>query len=259
MINASFVPVIKLVEAVANQIYSWRNNVDLRCIHCPSDFKTEADLRAHQLLKEGLNDLFASVPVISEEDLCYNYSRPEKYWLIDPIDGTASWYNGFSGYVSQAAFFVRGVPVFGVIVAPALQTLWYGEKKCGAFKNHERLALLKKRPDIIIIDNTPLPHGISLEMYHNLPATNYIESGSIGLKSVFVADGTADLFVKDVVVRDWDLAPAFVLLDEVCGVLIQSDGSDYCFRGNFKKENGFIVSRNVHLASRVIRLLNSKI
>ena len=35
----------------------------------------------------------------------------------------------------------------------------------------------------------------------------YYESGSIGLKSVLVADGTADLFVKDVNVRSWDLSP----------------------------------------------------
>ena len=77
----------------------------------------------------------------------------------------------------------------------------------------------------------------------------------MGLKAVLVADGTADLFVKDVVVRDWDLAPAAVILKEVNGVLLQADGKDYPFSDSFEKDIGFVIARDEKLSSEVISYL----
>ena len=86
-----------------------------------------------------------------------------------------------------------------------------------------------------------------------MQATGYLESGSLGLKSVLVAEGTADLFVKNVCVRDWDLAPAAVILQEVGGKLSLSDGSPFVFDGQYEKSNGFIVARDQSLLTDAVK------
>lgn len=249
---SNFVDTINLVKDISYQVLAWRDDHTSRIVHSPVDFKTEADHRAHRLFCEGLSNYFPSIPIISEESYPSSCIRPKNYWLIDPIDGTSSWYHGFDGFVCQAAYFHESKPIFGVISAPALNTVWYGMDGYGSFKNGKKLPLLFSSPRKILIDNTPEPHGIIAALYPYLHATGYLESGSMGLKAVLVADGTADLFVKDVVVRDWDLAPAAVILKQVNGILLQVDGNDYPFFDSFEKKIGFVIARDENLSSEVI-------
>ena len=252
---SSFSDTIDFVFSLSQDILSWRDDSDARLIHSPVDFKTEADLRAHRLLSHGLSIRFPSIPIISEEDFPDVLNRPDSYWLIDPIDGTSSWFHGFDGFVCQAALICDDIPLFGIIAAPALNTVWYGLRGSGAFKNNVKLPLLTHSSRTIIVDNTPQPHGIAYSLFSSLKASGYYESGSMGLKAVLVADGTVDLFVKDVVVRDWDLAPASVILNEVSGVLLQADGTDYHFTGSYEKHIGFLVARDPLLATQVLSYL----
>jgi 3'(2'), 5'-bisphosphate nucleotidase len=254
---SNFLDTINLVRGISYQVLAWRDDQSSRFLHSSVDFKTEADFRAHRLFCEGLSIYFPDIPIISEESCPSSYIRPNNYWLIDPIDGTSSWYHGFDGFVCQAAYFHEFKPIFGVISAPALNTVWYGMNGHGSFKNGKKLPLLVSSSRRIIIDNTPEPHGITAELYPYLHPTGYLESGSMGLKAVLVADGTADLFVKDVVVRDWDLAPASVILKEVNGVLIQADGNDYSFSGSFEKTTGFVIARDEKLSGEVISFFAS--
>ena len=87
-----------------------------------------------------------------------------------------------------------------------------------------------------------------------LGTTLYLECGSIGLKSVLVADGTVDVFVKDVLVRDWDIAPADIILTEVGGSISLLNGEKYLYSGSYVKENGFIVARDESLSMKIISL-----
>ena len=252
--SKQFNPVLDLIAKVGEKLIVWQNDLAYRKVHSKKDFKTEADLKAHEFLKKGLSSLFPGVPVISEEDVSHFNERPREYWLIDPIDGTASWFNGYIGFVSQAALMVNGRPAFGVIHSPLMKAIWCAERNKGAFLNGAPLPKLKKHSRLKFIDNTPQPHGITKEIMKRLGTDLYMECGSIGLKSVLVADGTADAFVKDVIVRDWDLAPADMILTEVGGSISLLNGEKYCYSGNYEKENGFIVARDASLMMKIIEL-----
>lgn len=252
MMYAEFAPVVALMEGIGRQIASWRSNKELRHLHSEADFKTEADRRAHNLISGGLLSLFPGIEIISEEGSEHTSIRPSTYWLIDPIDGTASWYHGFNGYVTQAAYIQHEQPVYGVIHAPMLHKTWSAFVGNGAYLNGHRLPRLISNERLIMTDNTHEPHGISMDIASLLPVTAYLECGSLGLKSVLVADGTADLFVKDVCVRDWDLAPAAVILNEVGGLLSLADGTSYVFDGSYQKNGGFIVARDKNLMNMAI-------
>tara|TARA_B100000787_G_scaffold170061_1_gene163746 strand:- start:5447 stop:6223 length:777 start_codon:yes stop_codon:yes gene_type:complete len=249
-----FKPVLKLLEEVGRKLVAWQSDVTLREIHSEKDFKTEADRQAHEMLSRGLSRLFPGVPVISEEDISHDDERPEEYWLIDPIDGTASWYNGFDGFVSQAALIVHGRPIFGVIHSPRMKSTWSAEEGGGAFLNDVLLPLLTSHDRIKFADNTPCAHGITKRLMDSLNTRDYLECGSMGLKAVLVADGTVDAFVKDVVVRDWDLAPVDVILTEVGGSICLLNGEKYLYSGSYEKENGFIVARDESLMMKVVSL-----
>lgn len=252
--SKEFKPVLDLLADIGTKLITWQNDLAHRKIHSKKDFKTEADRQAHQFLKKGLSSLFPGVPVISEEDISHSDKRPEEYWLIDPIDGTASWYNGFNGFVSQAALMVNGRPIFGVIHSPRMGAMWSAESCKGAILNEVSLPRLKKHDRLKFVDNTPCAHGITKELMDRLGANLYLECGSIGLKSVLVADGTVDAFVKDVVVRDWDLAPADIILSEVGGCICLLNGEKYLYSGSYEKEDGFIVSRDASLMKKIVSL-----
>ena len=52
---------------------------------------TQADLRASNIIKEMLKP--TGLPFVSEEDLPPDRSQFERYWLIDPLDGTVEFVN----------------------------------------------------------------------------------------------------------------------------------------------------------------------
>jgi 3'(2'), 5'-bisphosphate nucleotidase len=243
---------LPVMEDVGGQILSWRNEAAFMHLHSVVEFKTEADKRAHQLIFSALNKLFPGIEILSEESSMPQSDRPDAYWLIDPIDGTASWYHGFDGFVTQAAYIEHGLPMFGIIHAPVLNKTWSAFRGSGAYLNNKPLPLLQVGKRLLVTDNTREPHGIAKMLIKHLNATGYLESGSLGLKSVMVAEGTADLFVKNVVVRDWDIAPAEVILHEVGGQVCLTDGSPYSFNGDFEKRTGFIVARDHDLMNKTV-------
>jgi 3'(2'), 5'-bisphosphate nucleotidase len=251
-----FSPMIKLMSEVGQQIVQWQSNKVLRHIYSEVEFKTEADQRAHEKICQGINILYPGSIVLSEENDAPILKRPDAYWLIDPIDGTSSWFHGFAGFVTQAAYLEDGKPIFGIIHAPLLRKTWTAINRMGAYLNGVRLPTLIASNRLVITDNTPEPHGIAKYFFEHFQATGYCESGSLGLKAVLVADGTADLFIKNVVVRDWDFAPVSLIIQEVGGQFGLANGKAYKFTGAMEKHSGVVVARDLILFRRAIELFS---
>jgi len=215
-----------------------------------AQLKTEADRAAHQTLSVALTGLL-NIPVISEEDPASHVaSRPEQYWLIDPIDGTASLAGGFSGFVTQAALMDKGRPVMAAVYAPALDRLYTAVKGSGAFYNGEKIHVSGADDRLILVDNYPQPKGTAVHMMQELRCTGYLESGSISLKICRVADGSADVFFKDIVVRDWDIGAPLLIVQEAGGTIAQTDGTPYRFDGPMEK-SGIIAARTSEICLQV--------
>lgn len=254
MMPSDFSPVSKVMKTAGELISGWREDQTQRRIHSVKDFKTQADARAHEFLFESLTKLYPGVPVLSEEAE-WDGIRPDSYWLIDPIDGTASWYEGFPGFATQAAFIEAGQVIYGIVCAPALGSVWDGLSGKGAWRNGIVMPKLKRSSRLLVCDNYPEPRRASKMVVENLPSTGYVESGSLGVKCCLIADGTADLFVKDVVTRDWDIAPAAPILAEVGAILSLPDGAQYEFYGAMEKPSGVLVARDAELARDAVKIL----
>ena len=242
---------------VGNAVAALRNPGAIA--HDVENAQRHADLFAHEALHRMLASSYPGVPIISEEDASHAELRPPEYWLVDPIDGTASWSGGFTGYVTQAAFVRAGVVEYGVIHAPVLHRTWVATRGSGAFCNGEKLPSRKSaHSPLIVIDNYPEPRGSCLDLLNWLGNARYEESGSLGLKAALVASGEADIFVKRVVVRDWDMAPAIAVCAEAGAVLTRVDGSTFSLSGPYEKQDGVIVAANERLARRITEWMTSR-
>ncbi len=245
------------MRALGRDLLDWRRDDAARSVLSQRDLKLQADRWAHEKLSAALAEQWPSVPIVSEEDAQHSEARPARYWLIDPIDGTASWLHGFAGFVTQAALIEDAMPVAGFVFAPALDRFYAGMHGRGAWLDESRMQPSSPRDELVTVDNTPEPHGIVAQLMQQLPISGYLESGSLGLKCCLVASGVADVFVKDVRVRDWDLAPAAAIFREIGASLITSDGADYRFDGAWEKTEGFIAARDAALAARVATTLKN--
>jgi 3'(2'), 5'-bisphosphate nucleotidase/myo-inositol-1(or 4)-monophosphatase len=225
-----------IVRDVGREVLALRGTAKADGVWQGSQLKAEADRVAHVVLCQRLGKLAPDLPVISEEDESSLADRPrQRYFLVDPIDGTASFSAGFPGFVTQVAVMEADRPVMGAIYAPAFDHLYLAERHNGATLNGGRLATAGDTRGPVLIDNYPEPRGVAADAYRALGCSRYIECGSIALKICRVADGSADLFIKDVTVRDWDIAPGHLVLEEAGGFFCGTDGAIVRYDGNHEK------------------------
>src|SRR6266581_5050233 len=101
---------------------------------------TQADTAAHQIITRGLARLFPTIPIISEEgDSQENVKvvQSERFWLVDPLDGTKEFLARTDQFTICAALIEEGKPGFGIISAPALGLAYYGGPGLGSYKKLE--------------------------------------------------------------------------------------------------------------------------
>jgi 3'(2'), 5'-bisphosphate nucleotidase len=242
--------VVDMVQELGRRLLDWRSDKGMREFVKEEEHKLAADIAADDFLRRNLTHLTPGIPVVSEEDATRSLERPPLYWLLDPIDGTASWRGGFAGFVTQLALISQEEPWFSVVHAPVLGKTYVAGPAGSGTLNGIPLVARKGRQPLVITDNTPQPHGICLPVMRALGTDGYHESGSLGLKICLVADGTADLFVKDVVVRDWDVAPGIAVLRAVGGILTRADGRAFQLAGGYDKLEGLLVARDRDLWRR---------
>ena len=88
---------------------------------------TDADLASDRVIAEGLAQLRPDIPVLSEERV--HLATPPysgSLFVIDPLDGTKEFIAGRDEYTVNLAIVTDGVPLLGIIGAPALGSIWRG-------------------------------------------------------------------------------------------------------------------------------------
>lgn len=96
---------------------------------------TRADLASHGLLIAGLHDLAASIPVLSEESTAEDIAKRhnwERFWLVDPLDGTREFLSRTGEFTINIALIDRHRPVLGVLYLPLERECFVGVPGAGA-------------------------------------------------------------------------------------------------------------------------------
>lgn len=180
---------------------------------------TKADLASHNEIIEGLKKHFPDTPIISEESAIPKYSKRQhwdKYFLIDPLDGTKEFIKKNGEFTVNIAYIVKNQPVLGVVYIPAEEVLYYASKDKGAFKKVGESAPIKieheeydkDKPARIMVSRSHGGSGTRERLKKmGIEVSEEIPSGS-SLKICFVAEGKADLYPRFGPTMEWDTAAA---------------------------------------------------
>ena len=115
---------------------------------------TEADKQAEALILERLAVAAPDIPVVSEENAAsHSLAPPERFFLVDPLDGTKEFVSRNGEFTVNIALIEQGVPVLGVVYAPIKgQLFWVDadghavEERDGAPDRHQRTHATGSRP-----------------------------------------------------------------------------------------------------------------
>ena len=192
---------------------------------------TAADLAAHRIIVAGLEKLTPDVPVLSEESASLPWSERgpwTRYWLVDPLDGTREFVKKNGEFTVNIALIENHEPVFGVVYAPALDELHYGERGHGAFvrTGSDDVALATRRPALSPLRVAASRSHLDERTAALLARLGEIETQSLGssLKFCRIAEARIDVYPRFGLTSEWDTAAAQAVVEAAGGVVLTLDG-----------------------------------
>lgn len=182
---------------------------------------TEADTKSNEIICKALEELYPTIPILSEENKVALYEERkiwEYFWLIDPIDGTKEFIKKNGEFTVNIALVFKNEPVLGVVYAPAMNDMYYAKKGDGAFKNNQKLPLFdNKTPKEKLYVVASKSHlSVETQSYIDALETKTVEQVSKGssLKLCMVATGEADVYPRLAPTMEWDTAAADAIVRE---------------------------------------------
>lgn len=183
---------------------------------------TEADLAAHSIILEGLTQI-SDFPVLSEEGVVDWSERRswEKYWLVDPLDGTKDFIKGTGEYTVNIALVENGHPTLGVIYVPEKDLLYSGGVTTPTTKNFQQInpSAKTKRPANkrrTAVESHFHSSDKNKAFYQKHGIENVMKAGS-SLKFCQLAEGGADIYPRFGPTMEWDTAAGQAILEGVGG------------------------------------------
>jgi histidinol-phosphatase len=210
---------------------------------------TDADRSAEELLRDVLAEHRPDDAVLGEE---YGGTAAfeGRQWVLDPIDGTKNFVRGVPVWSTLIALLQDGVPVVGVVSAPAMQRRWWAGTGEGAFTSF--------RGDTRAISVSGVDELESASMSFSDLTTGWDERRSRFLDLTdavwrvrgygdfwsycLVAEGAVDIAVEPEV-KLWDLAPLDVLVREAGGSFTNLEGAGGPHGGSAVATNGLLHER----------------
>jgi len=195
---------------------------------------TAADLAAHKLIVKGLAELTPDIPVHSEESegITWEMRRDwQRYWLVDPLDGTKEFIKRNGEFTVNIALIEKGVPVLGVVHVPVMGVTYLGGEGIGAFKESEsgrETIQVRSTPPKAIVMVASRSHGTdTIAVLEGLIGQRLgpVELTSMGssLKLCLVAEGRADIYPRLAPTSEWDTAAADAVVRAAGGTVVNTD------------------------------------
>ena len=192
---------------------------------------TNADLAAEAILLPAISIAAPSIQIVSEENTSsHGFAVTDRFFLVDPLDGTKE----FLKADNKGAFTVNiglvegGMPIMGIVYAPALDRLFFGARDAGAFEifgNVCRKIEVRKPPadGWTAVASASHRDEATNDWLQAQGIANTIEIGS-SLKFCLIAAGEADAYPRYGPTMEWDTAAADAILRAAGGSVLTVDG-----------------------------------
>ena len=221
---------------------------------------TAADEDAEAYILAQLSKLAPGVPAIAEEETAAGRVQQisDHFFLVDPLDGTKEFLNRNGEFTVNIAEITGGVPVRGVVFAPAKERLFMGELETGAyelatkpgvapdFSQARAIKACKPGADGLIAVASRSHRDAKTEEYlAAYPVKDFVAAGS-SLKFCLVAAGEADIYPRHGRTMEWDTAAGHAVLAAAGGSVTTIDGKPFVYgKADEKFANPYFVARGL--------------
>ncbi len=214
---------------------------------------TEADEAADALISAGLRAAFPDVPLITEEQADSHALRTQTFLIVDPLDGTKEFVQRRGDFTVNIAYVEAGVPLRGVVYAPAQGRLFYtlpdgrSVEETGEFSKNQAgpcNAIGVARPDnaSLRVVASKSHRDAATDAYISRYAVADMKSAGSSLKFCLVATGEADLYPRLGRTMEWDTAAGDAVLRGAGGHVVRFDDHTPLGYGKPGWDNPFFIA-----------------
>lgn len=208
---------------------------------------TKADLAAHNIICDGLRALDIQYPVISEESSNISWAQRKhwcRYWLVDPLDGTKEFIKRNDEFTVNIALIEKGVPILGVVYAPALDAMYTGERDRGAFLNDKAISVASRKSETLrVVGSRSHPSQETTDWLDALGKPYEMLGVGSSLKFCLVAEGKADIYPRLGPTNEWDTAAAHAVLGAAGGEVTTVAGAPLLYNQKEDYLNPHFIAR----------------
>lgn len=189
---------------------------------------TEADRRAQEIICARLERVAPGIPIVAEESTDSPTAAIERdFWLVDPLDGTKEFVGRNGEFTINIALIVAGVPVLGVVLAPALNQLFAAASGAALIEDaggRRRLAarVAPAEGETVVSSRSHSDPEALARFIAGRKIARSISAGS-SLKFCLLAAGEADLYPRLGRTMEWDTAAGDAILRAAGGRVMDLD------------------------------------
>ncbi|WP_112321036.1 3'(2'),5'-bisphosphate nucleotidase CysQ [Oceanibium sediminis] len=214
---------------------------------------TAADEAADALISAGLSANWPDITLVTEEQAQSHSLTAARFLIVDPLDGTKEFIKRRGDFTVNIALVEDGVPVRGVVYAPAKQRLFYTDasgqtvEEAGPFDLDtpgEVTPLSVSTPDngALIVVASKSHRDAATDAYINQYACADSASAGSSLKFCLVAAGEADLYPRLGRTMEWDTAAGHAVLAGAGGKVVRFDDHTPLTYGKAEYANPFFIA-----------------
>ena len=214
---------------------------------------TEADEAADALISAGLREAFPDILLVTEEQAASHAGKADTFLIVDPLDGTKEFVQRRGDFTVNIALVVGGVPVRGVVYAPAKGRLFYTDaagrsvEEAGDFDRETPgpvTPLGVSSPDngALMVVASKSHRDQATDDYIARYSVKDMTSAGSSLKFCLVAAGEADLYPRLGRTMEWDTAAADAVLRGAGGRMVRFEDHGPFTYGKPGYENPFFIA-----------------
>lgn len=214
---------------------------------------TAADEAADLHIRKGLAEAFPGIMVVTEEHAGSHGQTAASFIIVDPLDGTKEFIKRRGEFTVNIAFVQDGVPVRGVVYAPAVGRLFYTDadgqsvEEAAPFSvsdkgNVSTIAVSNPDNSALVVVASKSHRDAATDAYINRYNVKDMTSAGSSLKFCLVAAGEADIYPRLGRTMEWDTAAGDAVLRGAGGKMVRFDNHATYVYGKPGYENSFFIA-----------------
>ena len=182
-------------------------------------------------------------PILTEESpVEYDIRKDwERYWLVDPLDGTKDFIAKNGGFTINIALIENHKPILGVVYIPVTDNVYFAELGKGSFKNDKIIFNNSNRTNLIGADSN---FHSTQETRDFFTKNNIIDIKKYGasIKICKLAEGIIDIYPRLNGTKEWDTAASHIIANEAGCKLIDIETNEEIVYNKKSLANNFFIA-----------------